>query len=276
MASNQQTKSNKIFYLILGLVLVLSLVFLIVPVAAVLISGLQDVPAAAESKEVQFSLLLSIKTATEATIFCMIFSSLAGYAIHQLKPVLQKIIFSIISIPMSLPHLVSGVALLLVYGQLGIGGWLLKHFGIDFVYTKQGIILALIFVNLSYSIIMMYSSFDSRQDRLEFTARTLGCSKIQAFFSITIPIILPTFLSTAVMTWSRALGEFGAVIMIAGSTRLKTEILPTTVYLSMATGDLNIALGVSVILMLVSIICIILLQMLIPGSSKKDSPVCSI
>jgi len=268
------SNSNKIFSAILVFILIFSLLFLLSPVVAVLINGVRTVPIAATTKEIRFSLLLSLRTTTEATFICMVLGCASGYAMHHLPSLLQKIVFSIISIPLSLPHLVSGVALLLVYGQMGFGGLLYRVTGIDFVYTQQGITLALVFVNLSYAIIMMYSSYDGNLDRLEFTARTLGCTKAKAFFTVTVPETFPTFLSSTVMTWSRALGEFGAVIMIAGSTRMKTETLPTALYLNMATGDLDIALGVSAILIFVSIFCIVLLQLIIPGCSGKETKTC--
>lgn len=274
MVLNPLTNSNKIFTSLLGFILVLSLLFLLVPVFAVVINGFRMISAAAATNEIRFSLMLSLRTTTEAAVICMIAGTAAGYAMHQLPPLLQKVTFSVISIPMSLPHLVSGVALLLVYGQMGIGGLLYRISGIDFVYTRQGIVLALVFVNLSYAIIMMYSSYDSNLDRLEFTARTLGCTKAKAFFTVTVPETFPTFLSAAVMTWTRALGEFGAVIMIAGSTQMKTETLPTAVYLNMATGDLDIALSVSAILIFVSVFCIVLLQLIIPGCSGKEKNTC--
>jgi molybdate transport system permease protein len=275
MVLNRLTDSNWIFYGILALIFAGSLFFLLVPLAAVLVHGFSYIGASITSAEVRFSLLLSIRTTTEATIICMIAATASGYALKQLPPLPRKIFFSILSVPMSLPHLVSGVALLLVYGRLGIGGWLFRTTGIDFIYTKQGITLALVFVNLSYAVIMMYSAFDTNQEQMEFTARTLGCSKAGAFFNITLPVTLPSLLSTAVMTWSRALGEFGAVIMIAGSTRMKTETLPTAIYLNMATGDLDTALGISAMLILVSVLCIIILQVCIPPFRRKEAAPCS-
>jgi molybdate transport system permease protein len=255
-------KRHDIFYPALILILGCILLFLLIPVAAVIRLGIRQVPAAILSDEVLFPLKLSLRTTTEAAIICMVVSVAAVYAVRQISGRLQKILFTLFSIPLSLPHLVSGIALLLVYGRIGIGDWLYRTTGIDFVYTRQGIVLALVFVNLSYAVIMLYNAVSPETEQYEFTARTLGCSPVQSFMQVTIPLMLPTFFSVTVMTWARALGEFGAVIMFAGSTRMKTEILPTAIYLNMATGDLDSVLGISVIMILVSVFCTVMLQLI--------------
>jgi len=251
-----------IFHPVLVLLLGCTLLFLLIPVAAVIKFGVRQVPSVLLSDEVRFSLRLSLRTTTGATVICMAAAVFTAYAVRQLSARLQKIMLTLFSIPMSLPHLVSGVALLLVYGRTGIGDWLYRTTGIDFVYTRQGIVLTLVFVNLSYAVVMLYDAVTPETEQYEFTARTLGCSPFRSFTQVTLPLMLPSFFSVTVMTWARALGEFGAVIMFAGSTRMKTEILPTAVYLNMATGDLPSVLGISVVLILVSVLCTVLLQVI--------------
>ena len=129
--------------------------------------------------------------------------------------------------------------------------------------------LALVFVNLPFAINMVLTTLEDSSRKMVFVARTLGCSEVQAFFRITLPTISRTLISTIVMTWSRALGEFGAVIMVAGTTRLKTEIMPTAIYLNMATGDLDLASGISVILILISLMSLLLFELLMPTKKRK-------
>lgn len=247
-----------------------ALMFLLTPLVLLLFEGWKGMSYALLEKEVHCALFLSLWTATVATILSMGIAILVGYALHQLVLPLRRVLSVILSLPMSLPHLVSGVALLLLYGRKGLGDWLYTQFRIDFVFTQAGIVLALVFVNLSYAIVMMYSGYEEQGSHMEFTARTLGCSRLQAFCFVTFPLSRRTVASTTIMTWSRALGEFGAVIMIAGTTRMRTEILPTTIFLNMATGDLDIALGVSVILILVSVVCISLLELLMPSTKEGE------
>ncbi len=161
---------------------------------------------------------------------------------------------------MSLPHLVSGIALLLLFGRMGIGDSIYKILKLDFVFTKQGIILAQVFVNLPLTIKILHTSLNESNEKMIFVARTLGCNSWEAFRFIILPNLKTGIISATVMTWSRALGEFGAVAMIAGSTRMKTEIIPTSIYLNMSTGDIDIAIGIAVILIFISLTCLMLLR----------------
>jgi len=113
------------------------------------------------------------------------------------------------------------------------------------------------------------AALEESNGKMVFVARTLGCNEMQAFFRITLPSLQRTVISAAVMTWSRALGEFGAVIMVAGTTRLKTEILPTAIYLNMATGDIDLATGISVLMILISFACLLLFELLMPSKQGR-------
>ncbi|MEG1448806.1 MAG: ABC transporter permease [Oscillospiraceae bacterium] len=175
---------------------------------------------------------------------------------------LKKPLKNILFLPLTLPHLVSGIALLLLFGNLGIGEFLDKYLDISFIYTQKGIVLAQCFVNLPLTIKVILMSLDEINDKMVFVARTLGCNEYQSFKFVVLPSLKNGILSSAVMTWSKALGEFGAVIMVAGTTRMKTEILPTAIFLNMSTGDLDIAIGISVILIFLSIISLVTFEIL--------------
>ena len=164
---------------------------------------------------------------------------------------------------MSLPHLVSGIALLLLFGRRGIGEFLYQNFNIDFIFTVSGIILAQVFVNLSFAIKTILTSLEEINPKTVFIARTLGCNEFQAFIHVILPSMRRGIISSTVMTWSRALGEFGAVMMVAGTTRMKTEILPTAIFLNMSTGDLDLAIGTATILIIISLICMSIFNILI-------------
>ncbi|MEG1993892.1 MAG: ABC transporter permease [Oscillospiraceae bacterium] len=175
---------------------------------------------------------------------------------------MKKPLKNILFLPLTLPHLVSGIALLLLFGNLGIGEFLDKYLDISFIYTQKGIVLAQCFVNLPLTIKVILMSLDEINDKMVFVARTLGCNEYQSFKFVVLPSLKNGILSSAVMTWSKALGEFGAVIMVAGTTRMKTEILPTAIFLNMSTGDLDIAIGISVILIFLSIISLVTFEIL--------------
>lgn len=162
---------------------------------------------------------------------------------------------------MSLPHLILGIALLLVCGNSFIGRFL-QSIGLDFVFTVKGIVLAQVFVNISFSIKMLKTAIDGSNSKMEFVARTLGCSRFKCFYKVTLPLIKKDIISTLIITFSRALGEFGAVMLLVGTTRMRTEILPTSIYLNVSTGDMDIAIGVATILIIISMLTILPFEIL--------------
>lgn len=260
---------NKIFNGAFILILMITTLFLVTPLFVLIQQGAGSIVPCLSSEEVVFAIKMSLKTTAVATLVCMGLSIPTSYVLNNIKSRVKKLIINIIYLPMSLPHLVSGIALLFLFGRRGIGEFLYNYFGIDFIFTEQGIILAQVFVNLPFAINMILSVLESSNKKMIFTARTLGCNEFQAFLNITLPSLRRTIISTAVMTWSRALGEFGAVIMVAGTTRLKTEILPTAIYMNMATGDLDLAAGVAVILIIISVLCLLLFELFMPSISKS-------
>lgn len=146
---------------------------------------------------------------------------------------------------------------------MGIGKFLSRNFNIDFVYTVSGIILAQVFVNLSFSIQTILNSLEEIDPKTIFVSRTLGCNELDSFVHIVLPSLKRGIMSSAVMNWSRALGELGAVMMLAGTTRMKTEIIPTAIFLNMATGDLNLGIGTANILITISLLCMIIFNALL-------------
>ena len=223
---------------------------------------------ALQSDEIIFSIKMSMKTSIISTLICLVVSLPASYAIYRSSGRYKKIIENIIYTPMSLPHLVSGIALLLFFGNRGIGKFLEQYLKLDFVYTVSGIILAQVFVNLSFSIQTILNSLEEIDPKTIFVSRTLGCNEFQSFMHIVLPSLKRGIMSSTVMTWSRALGEFGAVMMIAGTTRMKTEVLPTAIYLNMATGDLNLAIGTATILIAISLACMALFNILLKDKGR--------
>ncbi len=259
---------NRIFKMFLWLNLILTIAFLTGPLLALIAKGGAYVTPALRSEEIIFSIKMSFKTSLISTIICLVISLPASYAIYRSKDRYKKTIENIIYTPMSLPHLVSGIAILLFFGNRGIGKFLSQNFNIDFVYTVSGIVLAQVFVNLSFSIQTILNSLEEIDPKTIFVSRTLGCSELDSFIYIVLPSLKKGIMSSVVMNWSRALGEFGAVMMLAGTTRMKTEVLPTAIYLNMATGDLNLAIGTANILIVLSLICMFTFNLLLRGKRR--------
>lgn len=117
-----------------------------------------------------------------------------------------------------------------------------------------GIIIAQFFVNLPYMIRITRSAFEAINPRYEHVARTLGCTEWGAFRQVTLPLARNGLIAGLVITWAKSIGEFGAVLMLAGATQMKTETLPIALFLNMSTGDLDLAIAAAVILIVISVV----------------------
>lgn len=237
-----------LYRLILVLMTVISAVLIALPLFLLVLRGAPDVPEAIVSEEAIFSIKFSMRTTIISTLIVMLIAFPTSLILTTRKSRFKRIIELILYIPMSLPHLVAGIALLYFFGQTGAGKFISKSLNMKFIFTVQGIIMAQIFVNLPYTIKHLVDFSNKLDNEYFMVARSLGASEWQIFKYITLPLMRRDLLSTTLMTWYRGLGEFGAVMMLVGTTRLKTEIIPTAIFLNMSTGDLNIAIALSIVL----------------------------
>ena len=244
---------DRIYNITIKIIFFFTAFFLTIPLILLIIKGVEYIPFLIVNNEVIFSILLSFKSTIITTLICLALAIPTSVYLNGLPLRTRKPLKNLLFLPLTLPHLVSGIALLLLFGNIGIGEFLEKYLNLSFIYTQKGIVLAQCFVNLPLTIKVILMALDEINDKMIFVARTLGCNQYQSFKYVVFPSLKKGIVSGAIMTWSKALGEFGAVIMVAGTTRMKTEILPTAIFLNMSTGDLDVAIGISVILIFLSI-----------------------
>lgn len=155
--------------------------------------------------------------------------------------------------PLVLPPVVGGVALLLVFGRRGLlGGWLDATFGITLPFTTAGVVLAEAFVAMPFLVIAVEGALRGADVRYEEAAATLGAGRWTTFTHVTLPLVAPGVAAGAMLCWARALGEFGATITFAGNFPGRTQTMPLAVYLALET-DLEAAIVLSLVLLTVSV-----------------------
>ena len=165
----------------------------------------------------------------------------------------QRLLRAVTTLPIVLPPVVAGVALLVVFGRRGIVGvWLDAWFGVRLPFTAAGAALAETFVAMPFFVLTMEGALRSVDRRLEDAARTLGASRWTVFRHVTLPLILPSLQAGAILAWARALGEFGATITFAGNVPGRTQTLPLAVYLALETRP-EAAFVLSFVLLAVSL-----------------------
>ena len=149
----------------------------------------------------------------------------------------------------------------------------LKEQGFKVVFSPAGIVMAHILVNLPYAIRLIRTAFEASDQRMEFIARTLGASPWKCFLTILLPLCRRSLVSTFILTWSRALGEFGATLMVVGITRFKTETLPGSIYLSISTGDNQAAMATAMLMLMISGLALFLSRLLTSPADRNKRQV---
>lgn len=220
--------------------------------------------ASLRSEEIRFAIGLSLKTSIASTILCILGAVPAAYALARYDFRGKRAVSTLLDMPLALPPLVAGVGLLLFFGTTPLGRWLADA-GLVFVFTPLGIVIAQFFVNVPFMLRVMRSTFEGISPRYEHVAKTLGCTDAQAIWRVTLPMASNGLLAGSVITWSKAIGEFGAVLMLAGATRMRTETLPVSLFLNMSCGKLDEAISAATILILISVVSLYVFERRVGG-----------
>jgi len=195
------------------------------------------------------SVKLSLVTSTTTTFIALLFGVPAAYALSRFRSRFSLLIDTIIDLPIILPPLVAGIALLTVLRY-----WLGPFFdaiGIQVHYTSRSIVLAQLFIAGPFAVRAVKAAFDDISPRYEAIARTLGCTRAQAFLLVVLPLAKNGIIAGTVMTWARAISEFGPILIFCTASE-KTAVLPIRVFLQNSAGDIAGGIITSVILIIVA------------------------
>ena len=203
------------------------------------------------SDETQFAVRLSLWTSMISTLLIFMVALPAAYVSARHDFYGKSLIDTLLDLPLALPTIVGGAGLIMLFNTTSIGVFLSDN-GIKLTFTPMGIIAAQFFVNVPFMVRPFKSTFMSISPGYEHIARTLGCSRSKTFFRVLLPMARNGMLGGIAITWARCIGEFGAVLMFAGATRFKTEVLPISVFLNMSTGEMELAISAAVILIAIS------------------------
>ncbi len=200
------------------------------------------------------ALRLSLLTATLATALCLLAGVPLAWLLARTTFPGRRLVRALVTVPLVLPPVVGGVALLLVFGRRGLlGGWLDATLGVTLPFTTAGVVLAEAFVAMPFLVISVEGALRAADARYEEAAATLGAGRWTAFRRVTLPLIAPGVAAGAVLCWARALGEFGATITFAGNFPGRTQTMPLAVYLALEQ-DLDAAIVLSLVLLAVSVL----------------------
>jgi molybdate transport system permease protein len=233
----------------------------VLPLAGLLIRApWATLPARLTAPGVLAALRLSLVTATLATGVGLVLGVPLAWLLARTGLPGRRFVRALVTVPLVLPPVVGGVALLLVFGRRGlVGAWLDSTFGFTLPFTTAGVVVAEAFVAMPFLVISVEGALRGADARYEEAAATLGASRWTAFRRVTLPLVAPGVAAGAVLCWARALGEFGATITFAGNFPGRTQTMPLAVYLALEQ-DLDAAIVLSLVLLVVSVTILLVLR----------------
>tara|TARA_B100000953_G_C18000882_1_gene415075 strand:- start:402 stop:1190 length:789 start_codon:yes stop_codon:yes gene_type:complete len=202
-------------------------------------------------------LLLSLLVSVIASLVVVVIGTPLAWTMARVDLPGRRIVRALVLLPMVLPPVVGGTALLFALGRRGlIGQWLDRWFGLTLPFTTLGAVVAAVFVALPFYVIAVEGALESGSDELEQMAGTLGAEPMRVLRRITLPRLLPAMGAGVALAWARALGEFGATITFAGNLPGRTQTLPLATFLALES-DTEEALALSLVMLIVSLAVLI-------------------
>jgi molybdate transport system permease protein len=225
-----------------------------------------SLPRLLVSPEIVHAIVLSVVCATAAMLLALLFSIPASYVLSRKNFRGKMFVDTLLDIPVFVSPVALG-ALLLVFFSSPLSKGFQEHL-FPIVFAVPGIVIAQFTVVTGLAVRLLKSTFDQIPSRYEEVAQTLGCSPFQAFCKVTLPLAKNGILAAGIITWARAIGEFGATMTLVGVAAGKTETIPTAVYLSFATANVDRALTMVAILMLTALSGLLLMRLISRGEVR--------
>jgi molybdate transport system permease protein len=199
---------------------------------------------------------LSVKTATASTVLCVLLGVPMAMMLARSRARLVRWLRPVMLLPLVLPPVIGGIALLYAFGRLGLVGRYLDAAGVHIAFTTTAVVLAQTFVSLPFLVIALEGAARTAGANYEVVAATLGARPSAVWWRVTLPLLLPGLVSGAVLAFARSLGEFGATLTFAGSRRGVTRTLPLEIYEQLVT-DADAAVALSILLVAVAALVVL-------------------
>ena len=222
-------------------------------------TSLMDIRAALEREEIRHALVLSLLTCSITAVASVIVAVPIGYLMSRVEFRGKAFLDAFLDVPIVLPPLVVGLSLLILF-QTAPG----KAFEsvLPITYRVPSIVLAQFVVACAFAVRTLRVTFDRIDSRHEDVALTLGADRGRAFFSVVLPEAKGGIVAAGTLAWARAMGEFGPVLVFSGVTRMRTEVLPTSVFLELSVGNIEAAVAISFLMITVAILAMMLARWL--------------
>ncbi|NQW88265.1 molybdate ABC transporter permease subunit [Frigoribacterium sp. VKM Ac-2860] len=242
----------------MAVVAALGAAFVLLPLVAMVsrVDWAEFVPLVTSESSVA-AFWLSLRTSVTATLLCVVLGVPMAVVLARTGFRGQRVLRSLVLLPLVLPPVVGGIALLYTFGRRGLLGQAFDALGVTIAFSTTAVVLAQTFVALPFLVLSLEGALRTVGTRYEAVAATLGARPTTVLRRVTLPLVLPALVSGAVLSFARALGEFGATLTFAGSLQGVTRTLPLEIYLQRET-DPDAAVALSLVLVLVAVVVVAL------------------
>ena len=249
----------------------IALLFLIFPVIAIFVRApWGTLGRDLSTPEARDALRLSLETTLVSTAACVVLGVPLAWMLARTAFRGRSLVRALVTLPLVLPPVVGGIALLLALGRNGIVGKpLYEAFGITFPFTTEGVILAQTFVALPFMVISVEGAFRASDPRYDEAAATLGASRLQTFARVILPSLAPALLTGFALAFARALGEYGSVIFIAGNLPMVSEIAPLLIVAKLEQYDYAGATALAAVMLVASFSLLLVVNRLMAWSQVR-------
>jgi molybdate transport system permease protein len=230
-----------------------------------LVAGFNRLMRPLAKTEIRYALKLSLISCAVTAILSVWVAVPLGYLMSRYEFRGKGFVDAVIDVPIVLPPLVVGLSLLILF-QTAPGKAIERVLPVT--YAIPGVILAQFSVACAFAVRTMRVTFDQISPRREQVARTLGCTRGQAFWRVVLPEAWGGMVTAGTVAWARALGEFGPILIFAGATRMRTEVLSTTIFLELSVGNLEAAVAVSLLMVLAAVLVLVILRWVGSGRTR--------
>jgi len=257
----QGVRGERAFRVItLGSLIIITGFFIVIIVSLLTYTDWKTIGSSFLAPETLFAIKLSLITASITTILAVAVAIPVAYAISKNEFFGKNLVDSLLDLPIVISPVAIGAALL-VFFNTPLGNSINNNL-LRFVFSVPGIVLAQFTIVSALAIRLLKSTFDNIDVRYEQVARTLGCSKPEAFFKVVIPLARNGLVASGILTWARAVGEFGATVTLAGATAMRTETLPISIFLNLSSANIEQAVALIVILVIISLVALLLVRLI--------------
>jgi len=241
---------------------------LVLILADVLYIDINSVKVVLTSRFIRHALWMSVWTSLTTTFLAVLFAVPIGYALSRFRFAGRAIADAIVDLPIVFPPLVIGLTLLVFFSQTSLGRWIQDDLGVEFVFQPKGIVLCQFLAAASFAIRSAKTAFDDVDRRYENVALTIGCTRWSSFVRVSLPLARNGIIAGGILTWARAFGLFGPLMIFVGSFRGRTEVLSTTIFLEQSVGNLEVALAIALLLIFIALLALTAIRLV-----RRSAPV---